>query len=132
MRRRFKLSPGGTLTVLHSFCSKPSCSDGAFPRGRLLADSKGNLYGATSKGGGSGCFGQGCGVVFKLSPPIPPATKWTETVLYSFKGGNDGASPQGSLLADSKGNLYGTTCAPLWRPGFACVCVVRSLVCSFM
>jgi hypothetical protein len=41
--------------------------------------------------------------VFKLSPPIPPATKWTETVLYSFKGDNDGASPQGSLLADSKG-----------------------------
>ena len=34
---------------------------------------------------------------------------WTESVLYSFKGGTDGASPISSLVADAKGNLYGTT-----------------------
>jgi uncharacterized repeat protein (TIGR03803 family) len=33
----------------------------------------------------------------------------TEKVLYSFQGGNDGASPQAGLIADSAGNLYGTT-----------------------
>ena len=32
-----------------------------------------------------------------------------ETVLYTFQGGNDGASPAGALIADSSGNLYGTT-----------------------
>ena len=47
-------------------------------------------------------------MVFKLSPPVPPATKWTETVLhfFTFSGGN---SPTGGLISDSKGNLYGTT-----------------------
>ena len=60
----------------------------------------GNLYGTTEFGGASGQ-----GVVFKLSPG------GTETVLYSFTGGNDGAFPNdiGSLIADRAGNLYGTT-----------------------
>ncbi|MGA7384143.1 MAG: choice-of-anchor tandem repeat GloVer-containing protein [Methylocella sp.] len=103
----FKLSPGGTETVLYSFCGKPGCSDGAGPGAGLIADRHGNLYGTTGGGGGSGCGGVGCGVVFKLSPPILPATKWTETVLHTFAG-SDGAGP-GGLIADSKGNLYGTT-----------------------
>lgn len=30
-------------------------------------------------------------------------------VLYSFTGGNDGIDPQGNLVFDAKGNLYGTT-----------------------
>jgi hypothetical protein len=47
--------------------------------------------------------------VFKLSPPAAGETQWTETVLYSFKGGNDGASPQAGLIADANGALYGTT-----------------------
>ena len=106
----FKLAPNGTETVLYSFCSLLSCSDGALPLGGLIADRAGNLYGTTYEGGGSGCiYGLGlCGVVFKLSPPIPPATKWTETVLHSFTG-SDGAGPSAGLIADSKRNLYGTT-----------------------
>ena len=32
-----------------------------------------------------------------------------ESVLYSFTGGSDGANPQGGLIFDAKGNLYGTT-----------------------
>ncbi|MGH6847527.1 MAG: choice-of-anchor tandem repeat GloVer-containing protein [Methylocella sp.] len=102
----FRLSPGGTETVLYSFCpSFPSCSDGAIPHAGLIADSKGNLYGTTFGGGaatGCGGFG-GCGVVFKVSPG------GTETVLYSFTGTDDGANPQAGLIADSSGNLYGTT-----------------------
>ena len=58
----FKLSPSGTETVLYSFCSLPSCSDGAAPAAGLIADSSGNLYGTTTYGGASGI-----GVVFKLS-----------------------------------------------------------------
>ncbi|MGH6839303.1 MAG: choice-of-anchor tandem repeat GloVer-containing protein [Methylocella sp.] len=96
----FKLSPGGTYTVLHSFSRG---SDGRFPLAGLVADSSGNLYGTTDEGGGSGCGGVGCGVVFKLSPD------GTETVLHPFTGGSDGANPLAGLIADSSGNLYGTT-----------------------
>ncbi|MGH6850219.1 MAG: choice-of-anchor tandem repeat GloVer-containing protein [Methylocella sp.] len=85
----FKLTPGGTETVLHTFTGG---SDG------LIADSSGNLYGTTIFGGASNA-----GVVFKLSPT------GTETVLYSFTGGSDGAFPQAGLYADSNGNLFGTT-----------------------
>ena len=94
----FKLSPGGTETVLYSFTGG---SDGGTPRAGLIADSSGNLYG-TTQFGGPGCGGVGCGVVFKLSP------SGTETVLYSFTG-SDGSGPFPGLIADSSGNLYGTT-----------------------
>ncbi len=33
----------------------------------------------------------------------------TDHILYSFAGGNDGASPRATLIMDSAGNLYGTT-----------------------
>ncbi|MGH6841232.1 MAG: choice-of-anchor tandem repeat GloVer-containing protein, partial [Methylocella sp.] len=92
----FKLSPGGTETVLYTFTGG---SDGALPSGGLIADSSGNLYGVTASGGAS----SDGGVVFKLSP------SGTETVLYSFKGGSDGSNPYSGLIADSGGNLYGTT-----------------------
>src|SRR5262249_39429257 len=64
----------------------------------LIADSSGNLYGTTRVGGASNN-----GVVFQLSPD------GTYTVLYSFAGGSDGAQPLAGLIADSSGNLYGTT-----------------------
>jgi uncharacterized repeat protein (TIGR03803 family) len=98
----FKLSPGGTITVLHTFIPPPDGDDGAFPNS-LLRDAGGNLYGTTGGGGAnstSACSSLGCGVVFKLSP------SGTETVLYSFSGGADGASP-GGLIRDVAGNLYG-------------------------
>ena len=66
-------------TVLHSFTG--GSDDGGFPAAGLIADSSGNLYGTTDAGG------MGNGVVFKLSPG------GTETVLYSFTGSTDGASP---------------------------------------
>ena len=50
----------------------------------------------------SGRGGFGCGVVFKLDP------RGIGTVLYTFTGGADGANPQGNLLLDEEGNLYGT------------------------
>lgn len=91
--------------TLHSFTGAP---DGANPTGGLVADAAGNLYGTTNLAGtDSACS---CGAVFELSPPSVPTGAWTETILYSFKGGNDdGESPEGSLTFDKAGNLYGTT-----------------------
>jgi uncharacterized repeat protein (TIGR03803 family) len=60
----------------------------------------GNLYGTTAFGGDAVCV---CGTVFKVD------MLGTETVLYRFTGGADGAYPRSSLIWDSAGNLYGTT-----------------------
>jgi len=83
--------------VLYSFSGG---ADGAWPMGTLVFDNEGNLYGVTASGGA------GSGVVFKLTEQNG---KWSETVLYSFQGGNDGASPLAGLVFDQAGNLYGTT-----------------------
>lgn len=82
----FKVDSTGKETILHSFMG----TDGAAPRGGLVRDTLGNLYGTTVSGGTGGS-----GVVFKLDP------SGTETVL------SDGGSPAGLILDDS-GNLYGT------------------------
>jgi uncharacterized repeat protein (TIGR03803 family) len=73
-----------------------------FPLGDLI-NVGGTLYGTTQFGGGTGCSGGvGCGTVFKVTP------RGAETVLYSFKGGSDGANPEGGLI-NVLGVLYGTT-----------------------
>ncbi len=89
-------SGGWTETVLHSF----SGNDGIAPEGGLVRDAAGNLYGTTSRGGTSDR-----GTVYEVSPT---SDGWTETILYSFTGGADGASPEGTLALDAGGNLYGT------------------------
>ena len=100
----FKLTPqasgGYTASVLHHFGGTP---DGSLPVGGLLIDQTGALYGATNGGGTNGL-----GSVYKLTPG--PSGDYAETILYSFKGGSDGATPVlQRLLADSSGALYGTT-----------------------
>jgi uncharacterized repeat protein (TIGR03803 family) len=99
----FKIAPNGTETVLYAFCPSVKCADGGAPEGGLIADAEGNLYGTTSFGGTSTSCYPGCGTVFKLAPD------GTETVLYSFAGGNGGETPLAGLVADKQGNLYGTT-----------------------
>ena len=91
----FELDSTGKETVVYNFTGK---ADGAAPEGGLVRDGMGHLYGTTIGGGASGA-----GTVFKLNK----AGK--ETVLYSFKGGADGVSPEAGLIRDSAGNLYGTT-----------------------
>jgi len=96
----FKLNNRGKLTVLYSFTGG---SDGRSSVGGVIRDAKGNLYGTTNAGGDLTCGPPaGCGVVFKLTK----AGK--ETVLYSFTGGSDGATPEAGLIQDRNGNLYGT------------------------
>jgi len=90
-----------TETVLYNFCTQPNCSDGAYPLSNLTFDAAGNLFGAT---GGGGLWGYG--TVFELSPN--GSGGWNESVLYSFTGVADGAYPEGPVIFDSVGNLYGT------------------------
>jgi uncharacterized repeat protein (TIGR03803 family) len=112
----FELSPpqtkGGQWTYITLYSFKGG-KDGYLPSGDLVFDSKGNLYGATAFGGGKGTacdpYYQYCGTVFELSPPKKKGDKWTEKVLHSFAGGTDGANPNGGLVLDSKGSVYGTT-----------------------
>jgi len=102
----FKLAANNTETVLYRFCPQPNCSDGAYPAGGVIADKKGNLYGTTTAGGVGTCTvngGPGCGTIFKIAPD------GSESVLYAFTGGSDGANPNASLLRDKAGNLFGTT-----------------------
>jgi uncharacterized repeat protein (TIGR03803 family) len=94
---------GKKETVLYSFTGG---ADGGDPQAGLTVDAVGNLYGTTSSGGASGI-----GAVFRLSHAKKESGKWTETVLYSFDGGTDGATPVGGVSFDSAGNLYGTTSA---------------------
>jgi uncharacterized repeat protein (TIGR03803 family) len=96
--------------VLYSF--QGGNSDGALPVGKIVFDSAGSLYGATTQGGGQ-CVPSQCGTVFQLTPPAKKGDPWSETVLYIFKGfnqgGTDGSLPAGGLVIDGSGNLYGTT-----------------------
>jgi uncharacterized repeat protein (TIGR03803 family) len=107
----YELSPSGngwTETILYNFCvtsNQFTCPDGAQPYAGLISDSSGNLYGTTFYGG------VGNGTVFELSPPQAPGGTWSETVLWTFKGGSaDGVGPYaGKLYMDVSGNIYGTT-----------------------
>jgi hypothetical protein len=80
--------------------------DGASPSGHLGFDATGNVYGVTQFGGGCSVDTRGCGIIYKLAPPTPPATAWTETVLYRFQGGSDGKQPTSGVLL-KKAVLYG-------------------------
>lgn len=96
----FELSPGSngwTETILYAFTGG---NDGAMPYAIPVFDQAGNLYGVTSQGGSSNQ-----GVAFELSPG---SNGWTEKVLYTFSGGNDGGWPIAPLVFDQAGNLYGT------------------------
>jgi uncharacterized repeat protein (TIGR03803 family) len=111
----FKLTPNSdgrwTKTTIHNFRGK----DGANPNNvELVIDAEGNLYGTTSTGGRGNCNGEGCGLVFELTP-TRVGIGWQERVLHFFSG-NVGVSPQCSLVFDSAGNLYGTTSD--WSGGF--------------
>jgi hypothetical protein len=111
----FKLSPpktmGGKWTekVLYSFRSG---ADGANPNGGLILDDERAVYGTTLFGGNSGCksdSGIGCGTAFQLKPPTRKGGIWRERMLHRFADGEDGAGPNGGLIFDAKGSLYGTT-----------------------
>lgn len=90
-----------SLRTLYAFAGMPDC---ASPYGGLIADGSGNLYGTTYYGGANG---QGC--VFELARR--GRGSYSEHVLYSFKGGDDGASSTSTPIFGRAGELYGTTSA---------------------
>jgi uncharacterized repeat protein (TIGR03803 family) len=101
----FKVNSAGEEEVLYNFTG---ASDGASPYSAPLRDAEGNFYGTIPWGGNPSCpgiYGTGCGTVYELD------NTGTLQVLHTFTGGADGASPFGSVVRDSKGNLYGTTSA---------------------
>ena len=94
----YELKPSNgnwTQSVLYSFTGG---SDGNYPTGDVIWDQAGNLYGVTYMGGT-----HGGGVVYQM---VPSGSGWTENVLYSFDATSD---PDGGLVFDKSGNLYGTT-----------------------
>ncbi len=108
----FNLTPSPTFArtplqpwtehVLYRFAGQPDDGGAAFTT--LIFDSSGNIYGTTYYGGT-----HNDGSVFKLTPS--GGGGYTESLLYSFAGGNDGANPLDGLIVDSNGNYYGTTAA---------------------
>jgi uncharacterized repeat protein (TIGR03803 family) len=109
----YRLSHGGTGWILTTLYTFQGGSDGASPAARVIIGPDSGLYGATGQGGGTGCYGYGCGTVFSLKPPPHISGRvlgsWTETVLYRFTGGSDGADPEyATPVFDTAGNIYGT------------------------
>ncbi len=101
----FEITPSGTLTTLHSFCSdiqNGQCVDGYNPRAGLTPDAQGNLYGTTFYGGT-----YGVGAIFRIT------TGGVLTTVYSFcpnSGGcPDGFNPDAILTLGTDGNFYSTT-----------------------
>lgn len=98
----FKMTPGGALTTLYSFCGEDDCGDGQNPQVNLVQATNGDLYGTTSLGGANAM-----GTVFKMTP------SGALTTLYSFC--SQSGCPDGSgfapLVQATNGDLYGTTVA---------------------
>jgi hypothetical protein len=94
-----------TFAPLYSFMYG---DDGGNPFAGVVFGPNGSLYGTTNDGGV-----HGDGTVFSLRPPPHACSSvlcsWTETVLYSFQGGTDGAGPYDGVVFDRAGNIYGTT-----------------------
>jgi uncharacterized repeat protein (TIGR03803 family) len=93
----FRITPGGTVTTLYSFCAKSKCADGSTPYGGLALGTDGNFYGVTFVGGTLNA-----GTVYKITP----AGKLTTLHSFAF---SDGYNPYDALVLGSDGNYYGTT-----------------------
>jgi len=90
------------LSVLHDFCRKKKCHDGAGPSNALVSDALGNFYDTASYGGAN----KNGGLIFKLAPD------GTYTPVYNFcalRNCADGALPRTDLLIGSGGTFYGVT-----------------------
>src|SRR3984957_3570787 len=101
----FRITRGGTLTTLYSFCEEDfPCIDnpsGSSPVAGLIQATDGNLYGTTFFGGDLQCNGgYGCGTIFELSTTGRLAT------LHQFDG-SDGLDVSDGLLQATNGVLYG-------------------------
>jgi uncharacterized repeat protein (TIGR03803 family) len=90
----FRVTPGGTFTVVYNFCASANCTDGGRP-GQLIQASDGNFYGATNYGGS-----ENGGTIFKITPD------GALTVLHNL---HLGLYVEWGLIQGSDGNFYGAT-----------------------
>jgi uncharacterized repeat protein (TIGR03803 family) len=95
----FKITPSGTLTTLHSFCSRSGCPDGEFPQTGLVQANDGTLYGTTIAGGA-----YGSGTIFGITPSDKLTTLYN---VCSQTGCPDGNYLYSALIQATDGNLYG-------------------------
>jgi hypothetical protein len=93
-------STGQNVKTIYNFLGG---SDGAYPNGGIVRTSDG-FYGTTSSGG---TFNNG--TVYKLTEPTNEGASWTESILYNFTGGSDGAFPFSAPIIDKNGVIYGIT-----------------------
>lgn len=98
----FRITPGGTLTTLYTFCLTSGCPDGALPLTGLILGPDGAFYGTTPLGGE-----YGGGSVFRIT------STGVRTTVYNFCQQSDCADGEGpsALMLGSDGNFYGTTAA---------------------
>lgn len=87
---------GSNYTVLHDFAGAPN--DGDYPTAEPTLDKSGNIYGVTDDGGANGT-----GALFEIT------SGGTESLLHSFGATGDGTQPDGAVIFDASGNMYGTT-----------------------
>jgi uncharacterized repeat protein (TIGR03803 family) len=110
----FKITLGGALNVVYSFCSKTSdriCTDGSSPQAGIIQANDGSFYGTTSLGGtaSTACTQaqkNGCGTIFKLT------SSGALTTLYNFceqTACTDGNVANAPLFQYTSGVFYGTT-----------------------
>lgn len=100
----WQLHPNGdgtwTHSVLYSFTGG---ADGGEPYKGVTLDAAGNLYGTAVTGGGGVCEG-GCGVAYKLTNN---GGSWSQRVIHTFQGTDDGQGPGARLTVDGNGYVYG-------------------------
>ena len=97
----FQLSPSGPGWKEQPAYIFSGGSNGGVPEAGLITDAVGNLYGTTRFGGINSC-----GTVFQLTPS---GGGWSLNTIYTFPGQPDGCGPEGKLIMDAAGSLYGTT-----------------------
>ncbi|MGA3213323.1 MAG: choice-of-anchor tandem repeat GloVer-containing protein, partial [Terriglobales bacterium] len=119
----YKLAPTSsgpwTESALYTFTGEAdglyTSHDAGTTASSLVFDALGNLYGNAPAGGDVSltCHNrqEGCGTIYQLSPSA--SGPWTESILYAFAGGTSGGYPGGSILRDSRGNIFGGT----WQDG---------------
>jgi uncharacterized repeat protein (TIGR03803 family) len=114
----FRFSKHGSSWILLPLWEFNS-TNGAYPTTPITIGPNGSLYGATSLGGPYGGFGNG--VIFHLAPTIlAPASLisfWSESLVYSFTGNDDGGPGPSALIFDGAGNLYGATVGGTYGAG---------------
>ncbi len=100
-----RITPGGEISSIYSFCSKPQCADGEYPETAPILGSDGNLYGVTVAGGSDLNNAGGWGTVYKITLDGQLTTLYTFCTVSPCA---DGAAPAG-LMQAADGNLYGVT-----------------------